>query len=68
MEVPFRSVEFFRALHTLMQNDRDRCKRLGRCATTFGILILDRARHFKYVLGFAVDLESRNRLPKAATS
>lgn len=41
MKVVFPSADFFRALQTLMQSDRERFKRLGYFDTTFGIRVLD---------------------------
>lgn len=41
MEVPFPSREFFCALQALMQQERERFKRLGYFDTTFGVRVLD---------------------------
>lgn len=55
MKVVFPSVDFFRALQTLMQSERERFKRLGYFDTTFGIRVLDAAGGpHEYVLGFEV--------------
>ena len=55
MEIAFPSVEFFRALQTVMQSDRERFKRLGYFDTTFGIRVLDDAGiRREFVLGFEV--------------
>jgi ATP-dependent RNA circularization protein (DNA/RNA ligase family) len=54
MKVVFPSVEFFRALQTLMQSERERFKRLGYFDTRFGIRILDGSGAHQYVLGFEV--------------
>jgi hypothetical protein len=54
MKVPFPSVEFFRALQSLMQAERERFKRLGYFDTTFGVRVRDGAGAHEYVLGFEV--------------
>ena len=55
MKVVFPSVDFFRALQTLMQGDRERFKRLGYFDTTFGIRVLDDlAGPQEFVLSFEV--------------
>lgn len=55
MKVAFPSVEFFRALQTLMQSERERFKRLGYFDTTFGIRVLDgTGGSHQYVLAFEV--------------
>ena len=55
MKVAFPSVEFFRALQTLMQNERERFKRLGYFDTTFGVRVLDGpSGTHEYVLAFEV--------------
>lgn len=54
MKVVFPSLEFFRALQTLMQSERERFKRLGYFDTTFGVRVLDAARAYQYVLRFEV--------------
>ncbi len=55
MKVTFPSVEFFRALQALMQQERERFKRLGYFDTTFGVRVLDAGtRPHDYVLGFEV--------------
>ena len=41
MKVVFPSVDFFRALQTLMQSERERFKRLGYFDTTFGVRVFD---------------------------
>ncbi len=55
MKVVFPSVEFFRALQTLMQGERERFKRLGYFDATIGVRVLD-APHGtqEYVLQFEV--------------
>ena len=54
MKVSFPSVDFFRALQTLMRSERERFKRLGYFDTTFGIRVLDGSGPHEYVLGFEV--------------
>ncbi len=55
MKVRFPSVEFFRALQALMQQERERFKRLGYFDATFGVRVLGAAGHTdEYVLGFEV--------------
>ena len=55
MKVAFPSVEFFRALQALMQQERERFKRLGYFDTSFGVRVLNGARRpNEYVLGFEV--------------
>ena len=55
MQVPFPSVEFFRALQSLMHGERERFKRLGYFDTRFGVRVLDGiTRPREYVLGFEV--------------
>lgn len=54
MKVAFPSVEFFRALQTLMQGERERFKRLGYFDTTFGVRVRDGNAAHEYVLGFEV--------------
>ncbi len=54
MKVRFPSVEFFRALQTLMQAERERFKRLGYFDTTFGVRVLDGGKACEYVLTFEV--------------
>lgn len=54
MKVTFPSVEFFRALQTLMRAERERFKRLGYFDTTFGVRALGTSRAQEYVLGFEV--------------
>jgi len=54
MKVHFPSVEFFRALQTLMQAERERFKRLGYFDTTFGVRVLEAGRRVEFVLGFEV--------------
>lgn len=55
MKVAFPSVDFFRALQTLMRNERERFKRLGYFDTIFGVRVLNGAgRKHEYVLGFEV--------------
>jgi hypothetical protein len=55
MKVVFPSVDFFRALQTLMHSDRERFKRLGYFDTTFGIRVLDdRDGPQEFVLSFEV--------------
>ena len=54
MKVIFPSLEFFQALQTLMQSERERFKRLGYFDTTFGIRVLDGGGTHEYVLGFEV--------------
>jgi hypothetical protein len=55
MPVIFPSVEFFRALQSLMHDERERFRRLGYFDTIFGVRVVDPAdaRH-EYVLGFEV--------------
>src|SRR5574337_965530 len=53
MAVEFPSIEFFRALQALMQQERERFKRLGYFDTRFGIRIANAIRQ-EYVLGFEV--------------
>ena len=54
MKAIFPSVDFFRALQTLMRSERERFKRLGYFDTTFGIRVLDGNGRREYVLGFEV--------------
>ncbi len=54
MKVGFPSVEFFRALQTLMQAERERFKRLGYFDTTFGVRVRAGSATHEYVLGFEV--------------
>lgn len=54
MKVVFPSLEFFRAMQTLMQRERERFKRLGYFDTTFGVRVLDGPRAHQYVLRFEV--------------
>jgi hypothetical protein len=55
MKVVFPSVDFFRALQTLMQGERERFKRLGYFDTTFGIRVLNgRDGPQEFVLSFEV--------------
>ena len=55
MKVVFPSVDFFRALQTLMQSERERFKRLGYFDTTFGIRVTDdHDRPQEFVLSFEV--------------
>ena len=55
MKVAFPSVDFFRALQTLMRSERERFKRLGYFDTTFGVRVLDDGGGpQQYVLGFEV--------------
>ena len=55
MNVVFPSVEFFRALQTLMQGERERFKRLGYFDATIGVRVLDApAGTQEYVLQFEV--------------
>ena len=55
MKVAFPSVDFFRALQTLMRSDRERFKRLGYFDTTFGIRVLDdQDGPHEFVLSFEV--------------
>ena len=55
MSVPFPSLDFFRALQALMQQERERFKRLGYFDTTFGVRLLNGAHPpLEYVLGFEV--------------
>ncbi len=54
MKVRFPSVEFFRALQTLMQAERERFKRLGYFDTTFGVRVVASTETHEYVLGFEV--------------
>ncbi len=52
--VCFPSLEFFRALQALMQQERERFKRLGYFDTTFGVRVLDSSGAHEYVLAFEV--------------
>ncbi len=52
--VCFPSLEFFRALQALMQQERERFKRLGYFDTTFGVRVLDGSGAHEYVLAFEV--------------
>lgn len=52
--VRFPSLEFFRALQVLMQQERERFKRLGYFDTTFGVRVLDGSGAHEYVLAFEV--------------
>ncbi len=55
MKVAFPSVEFFRALQTLMRSERERFNRLGYFDTTFGVRVLDgTGGAHQYVLAFEV--------------
>jgi hypothetical protein len=55
MHAAFPSAEFFRALQALMQQERERFKRLGYFDTTFGIRVLDGpSSRSQYVLKFEV--------------
>ena len=55
MKAAFPSVEFFRALQTLMRSERERLKRLGYFDTTFGIRVLDDMEGpHEFVLDFEV--------------
>ena len=55
MDVVFPSIEFFRALQALMQQEREHFKRLGYFDTTFGVRVLDGpAKRHEYLLGFEV--------------
>jgi hypothetical protein len=55
MKVSFPSIEFFSALQSLMQSDRDRFKRLGYFDATVGVRVLDPlAGNREYALSFEV--------------
>ena len=54
MKVLFPSVDFFRALQSLMQADRERFKRLGYFDTAFGVRVLGARGPQEYVLKFEV--------------
>jgi len=54
MKVRFPSVEFFHALQTLMQAERERFKRLGYFDTTFGVRVFEGGRRIEFVLSFEV--------------
>jgi len=55
VKVVFPSVQFFQALQTRMQDERERFKRLGYFDTTFGVRVLDgRSGKHEYVLAFEV--------------